>query len=178
MKVTHLTPPLSKKDVNRLRAGDFVTISGKIHTARDKIYARITAGEKPPVDLHGGVIYNCGPLAKRTASGLQIISAGPTTSARMDPLQVDFIRRTGARALVGKGGIGTEIAQQLANFGCIYLASTGGAGVLSASQIDTVEGVIWEELGPEALWILRVKNFGPLIVATDILGGNLYSREK
>lgn len=161
-----------------LRAGDIVTIDGRIITARDKAYARIIAGKKLPIDLHGGVIYHCGPLARRTAKGWQILSAGPTTSARMDPMQVDFVRRTGVKALVGKGGIGEEVAGHLAKLGCAYLAFTGGAGVLAASQVEEVENVFWEDLGPEAIWVLRVKDFGPLVVAIDMTGGNLYLREK
>lgn len=176
MKITKLKTPLNEREVKKLRAGNLVIIDGKIVTARDKVYARVIAGENPPIDLHGGVIYHCGPLVKRTTKGWQIISAGPTTSARMDPMQVEFVRRTGVRALVGKGGIGKEVADHLVKLDCIYLAFTGGAGVLAASQVERVENVFWEELGPEAIWVLRVRDFGPLVVAIDTAGGNLYLR--
>lgn len=178
MKTHKLTTPLNWGDVRKLRAGDVATISGKIVTARDKAYARIIAGEKPPIDLRGGVIYHCGPLAKQTAAGWKIISAGPTTSARMDQVQVEFVKRTGVRALVGKGGIAEDVASQLVKLGCVYLAFTGGAGVLAANQIEGVENVFWAELGPEALWVLRVRDFGPLVVAIDTTGGNLYLRKQ
>ena len=78
---------------------------------------------------------------------------------------------------MGKGGVSEEVAVQLARLGCVYLAFTGGAGVLAARAIEKVEKVYWEELGPaEALWVLRVKEFGPLVVAVDTHGGNLYIR--
>ena len=66
MKIIRLTTPLKENDVKKLRVGDIVIISGKIATARDKVYARVIAGDVLPIDLHGGVIYHCGPLAKRT----------------------------------------------------------------------------------------------------------------
>ena len=176
LKITRLTTPLSKSDVGHLRAGGLVILDGKIFTFRDKAYQRVISGKKPPADLKGSVIYHCGPIVKKTQNGWKIISAGPTTSARMDPMQVDFVRRTGARALVGKGGIGKEVAGRLAGLGCIYFAYTGGAGALAASQVQEVENVFWEELGPEAIWVLRVRDFGPLVVSTDTVGGNLYER--
>ncbi|MDI6642808.1 MAG: FumA C-terminus/TtdB family hydratase beta subunit [Candidatus Hodarchaeaceae archaeon] len=177
--MTKLTPPLSEGDIRRLRAGDLVTITGRIVTARDKAHVRITKGRKSPVGLRGGVIYHCGPLAKRTPKGWQILSAGPTTSARMDPMQVEFVKRTGVRALIGKGGVNEEIAGQLAKLGCVYLAFTGGAGVIAARAIEKIEKILWEDLGPaEAIWVLRVRNFGPLVVAVDTRGNNLYLREK
>jgi len=174
--IKKLKTPLNKKDVEELRAGDLVTITGKIVTSRDKAYARVNSGENPPIDLHGGVIYHCGPLAKKTAKGWQIISAGPTTSARLDPMQVEFVKRTGVRALIGKGGIDRKVAAHLAKLGCVYLAFTGGAGVLAANQVEKVENIFWKELGPEAIWVLRVKDFGPLVVAIDTTGEDLYLR--
>jgi len=175
LKLIHLSPPLDEEDIKKLRVGDLVSITGRIVTARDKAYARVTSGAKLPLDLRGGVVYHCGPLAKRTPDGWRIISAGPTTSARLDRAQGEFIRRTGVRALVGKGGVGGEVAVQLARLGCIYLAFTGGAGVLAAGAVEKVERIYWEELGPaEALWVLRVRDFGPLVVAVDTQGGNLY----
>ncbi len=159
-----------------LRVGDIVTIDGIIVTARDKVYARVTSGKKLPIDLNGGVVYHCGPIAERAGKSWRIISAGPTTSARMDPMQVEFVKRTGTRALIGKGGVGAEVAGDLAKRGCVYLAFTGGAGALAASQIERVESVFWKELGPEAVWVFSVKGFGPLVVAIDAAGGNLYEK--
>jgi fumarate hydratase subunit beta len=179
LKINRLTTPMSEFEVRKLRAGGMVSITGKIVTARDKAYVRVVSGAKLPVKLQGEVIYHCGPLTKRTPKGWRIISAGPTTSARLDQLQTEFVRRTGVRALVGKGGVGEEVAVQLARLGCVYLAFTGGAGVLAASAIEKIEKVYWEDLGPaEALWVLRVNDFGPLVVAVDTYGGNIYLRRK
>ncbi|MEM4187557.1 MAG: FumA C-terminus/TtdB family hydratase beta subunit [Candidatus Hadarchaeum sp.] len=177
MKVKRLTTPLEKGDVEGLRCGNLVTISGRVITARDKAYSRVISGEKPPIDLRGGAIYHCGPLAKLTTQGWRIISAGPTTSARMDPMQRDFINSTGVRALIGKGGVGDKVAEDMAKLGCVYLAFTGGAGALAASQVKKVEKIVWRELGPEAIWVLRVQDFGPMVVAVDTRGNNLFKRQ-
>ncbi|MEW6593011.1 MAG: FumA C-terminus/TtdB family hydratase beta subunit [Candidatus Hadarchaeota archaeon] len=177
MKV--IRPPLTNDVVRGLRAGDFVFISGRIFTARDKVYSAAVSGRKLPLNLKGGVVYHCGPLARKTKGGWKIISAGPTTSARMDSLQEDFVRMTGVRALVGKGGVGEDMARGLSRMGCVYLAFTGGAGVLAASMIKKVEKVVWPELGAaEAMWVLQVEEFGPLVVAIDTHGKNLYLRGK
>lgn len=182
-RVLNLKPPLSETDIRKLRVGDLVTITGRVVTARDKAYARalnlLRVRKKLPLDLRGGIIYHCGPLVKRSPSGLQIISAGPTTSARLDRMQAEFVERTGVRALIGKGGIDEEVAAELARLGCIYLAFTGGAGVLAARQIKKIEKVLWMDLGwAEALWVFDVENFGPLVVAIDTKGGNLYLHQK
>lgn len=180
---TTLRPPLSENDVRRLRVGEFVKLTGRIVTARDKAYARmlklLRSGKRPPVDLRGGVIYHCGPLVQRTPKGWKIISAGPTTSARLDDVQEEFVRRTGVSALVGKGGIDEKVAGEISKLGCLYLAFPGGAGALAARSIRFIERMIWPDLGlTEALWVLRVRNFGPLTVAVDTQGRNLYHRMK
>lgn len=181
--VTTLKPPLSERDVKKLRAGDFIKLTGKIITARDKAYTRmlklLRSGKRPPVDLRGGVVYHCGPLVKRTPKGWKVISAGPTTSARLDEIQAEFIRRTGVRALVGKGGVGEKVVREISGLGCVYLAYPGGAGALAARAIRSVKRVLWRDMGQaEALWTLQVRDFGPLTVAVDTRGKSLYHRAK
>ncbi len=183
MKIFKLRPPLGEGDVKRLRAGDLVSVTGKIVTARDKAYARaielLRARKRLPLDLRGAVVYHCGPLARKTPRGWEILSAGPTTSARVDHMQVEFVAKTGVRALIGKGGVGEDVATELSRLGCAYLAFTGGAGVLAARAIKKVEKILWQDLGiAEALWILRAQDFGPLVVAIDARGNNLYSLRK
>ncbi len=173
-----LKTPLTDAQLRKLKAGDFVAITGKIVTARDRVYARVVSGQKIPVDLKGGVVYHCGPLVKRSGKSVKIISAGPTTSGRMDEMQVEFLKRTGAKAIIGKGGVGEEVAKNLKRFGCVYLSFTGGAGVLAASFIKKIESNFWSDLGDaESMWVLDVENFGPLVVAVDLHGNNLYSRK-
>jgi tartrate dehydratase beta subunit/fumarate hydratase class I family protein len=91
-------------------------------------------------------------------------------------MQAEFVERTGARAIIGKGGVGRDVAGELARLGCVYLSFTGGAGVLAARAIK-VQKILWQDLGAaEALWVLRVQDFGPLVVVIDTRDGNLYLR--
>lgn len=176
-EVKELSPPLTDAQLGELEAGDFVKISGRIVTARDEAYERVleTPEDELPFDLKGGVVYHCGPLAKREGGDWKIVAAGPTTSARLDQMQEEFVRKTGVKALVGKGGVGGEVASSLSSLGCVYLAFTGGAAALASESIGEVEDLIWEDLGvPEALWFLKVEGFGPLVVAVDTHGNDLY----
>ena len=49
------------------------------------------------------------------------------------------------------------------------------AAVLAAQSIKRVRSVEWLDLGmPEAMWVLEVQEFGPLVVAIDSHGNNLF----
>jgi fumarate hydratase subunit beta len=83
------------------------------------------------------------------------------------------------RAIIGKGGM-KGVTSALKNL-CVYLAYTGGCAALAAELIREVKAVYWLELGmPEAVWVLRVKEFGPLIVGIDAKGRDIFAevREK
>jgi len=60
-------------------------------------------------------------------------------------------------------------------YGAVYGAFTGGAAVLAAKAVKKVKAVEWLDLGtPEALWVFEVEEFGPLTVAIDTHGNNLF----
>ncbi len=166
-----LKTPLDLAAVKKLRAGDVVFLSGEVFTARDQATKRLIA--KPNVIPKNSVVYHCGPLAKKKGKRWGLVSAGPTTSSRMNALLPALIRKCGVRAIIGKGGVSKEVVRAMRGR-CVYLAAVGGAGALYAKQLK-VDGVRWLELGePEALWALEARNFGPLIVAVDSAGKKLY----
>jgi fumarate hydratase subunit beta len=174
----HLQTPLKKDDIEKLDAGDVVFISGEILTARDEAHARIfeleDKSEKLPFSLEGAVIYHCGPLMQETEKGWKVVSAGPTTSGRMSKMTPHFLKSHGVRAIIGKGGM-KGVAPSLKNR-CIYLAYTGGCAALAAELIKEVKTVYWLDLGmPEAVWVLRVEEFGPLIVGIDAKGRDIFT---
>ena len=174
-----LKPPLMDKDVEKLEVGDSVKISGKIITARDEAYERILEffeeGKDLPVNFENGVVYHCGPLVEKREEGWNIVSAGPTTSGRLDEVQADFVKKTGTKTLIGKGGVGKEVVPEISAINCVYLSFTGGAAALAADSIESIEDVFWKDLGlPEALWVLEVEEFGPLTVSVDTSGRDLY----
>lgn len=179
----HLQTPLKLEDIEKLNTGDIVYISGEILTARDEAHARILEmeekGEKLPFSLTGAVIYHCGPLMQQIESGWKVVSAGPTTSGRMSKMTPLLLKNNDVRAIIGKGGM-KGVADALKNR-CVYLAYTGGCAALAAELIKEVKTVHWLDLGmPEAVWVLRVEKFGPLIVGIDAKGKDIFAevREK
>lgn len=173
--VNRLTTPLMEKDVRGLKIGDIVYITGTIYTARDETHLRLLE-EDSPVDLEGAVIFHCGPIVEKTDEGWNIIAAGPTTSSRMNSLEPETIEKFKIRGIIGKGGMDSNTLNAMKEYGCVYLAITGGAALLAARSIERVESVYWLDLGmPEAMWVLKVKDFGPLVVAMDTKGESIYA---
>lgn len=175
--IWHLTTPLTDADVTELRAGDKVMFQGVMLTGRDAAHKRmidtLAKGEKLPVDLRGQVLYYVGPSA--TKPGMAIGSAGPTTGGRMDKWSPRLLEPDiGLKAMIGKGGRGKVVIDALVKHNGVYLASTGGAGALLAKAILKAEIVAYEELGPEAIRRLEVKDF-PCVVVNDVTGRDLYA---
>jgi fumarate hydratase subunit beta len=176
-----LRSPLSEEDVRSLKVGDQVTLDGVMYSGRDEVHARALEyakeGRKLPFDFRGAVLYHCGPIVKKDGGKWRVIAAGPTTSARMNSMEPEFIERFGVRAIIGKGGMSQPTVEAMAKQGCVYLAFTGGAAILAAEGIRDVQGVEWQDLGmAEAMWALEVEGFGPLIVAIDAHGESLYKK--
>lgn len=174
--IWHLTAPLTDDDVSGLRAGDKVMFQGVMLTGRDAAHKRmidtLDKGEKLPVDLKGQVLYYVGPSA--TKPGMAIGSAGPTTGGRMDKWSPRLLDADiGLKAMIGKGGRNKAVIDALVKHKGVYLASTGGAGALLAKAILKSDIVAYEELGPEAIRRLEVKDF-PCVVVNDVTGRDLY----
>lgn len=183
-RIFHLKTPLMDEDVEKLRVGDIVYITGIMVTARDEAHKEILEtlekGEKLPIDLKGLVLYHCGPVARKRPDGSwEIVAAGPTTSMRMESVEAEFIEKTGVKMIVGKGGMGKRTAEAMKKHKAVYAVFTGGAGALAADRIKRVVDVYWlEELGiPEAVWVFEVEEFGPLIVTIDTTGENYYEKK-
>jgi fumarate hydratase class I len=169
-----LRAPLTEETVRALKVGDVVLISGEIYTGRDAVHAYLMKNP-PPVDLHGAVLYHCGPVMLKQGDGWTVKAAGPTTSIREEPYQADVIRNYGVRAVIGKGGMGKKTLAALKECGAVYLNGIGGAAQYYARSIEKVLGVNLIEFGiPEAMWHLRVNNF-VAIVTMDAHGNSLHA---
>ena len=180
-----LKTPLKKKDVEDLKTGDVVYLSGTIYTARDRAHQRIIE-QGPPYDLKGSVIFHAGPLLQiieeKSDPGedstekikAQMVAVGPTTSTRMNPFQSQLIEK-GVRAIIGKGGMDENTSKALVKNKAVYLAAVGGCAALYVKSVKAIKNYYWLDLGvPEAIWELEVEDFGPLVVAMDAQGANLY----
>jgi fumarate hydratase subunit beta len=176
MNTHQLQTPLVPADLEALRAGDRVFLSGTIYAARDAAHKRLLSELKTgtcPIPLDGSVIYYTGPCPG--VIGKPIISAGPTTSSRMDPYTPGLLEQ-GLRATIGKGERTADVREAQLRHGAVYLVATGGAGVLLAECIKSYTCAAYPELGPEAVLRLEVENM-PLIVGNNLHGTSVYERD-
>ncbi len=174
-----LVTPLSDEDIRSLKVGDMLLLSGQIVTGRDKVH-KFLFDERPaagviPFKLDSGVLYHCGPIIVKEDDSYRLISAGPTTSMRVEMYEADVIGRYGLKGIIGKGGMGENTLGALREYGCVYLHTMSGAAVYLADRIKrVVQGWKIEEFGePEAMWLFEVEDF-PVIVTMDTHGGNLH----
>ena len=166
--------PFVKEELENLKSGDYIYLTGTIYTARDaahkRLYESILKGEELPIALDNNIIYYLGPSPARP--GQVIGSAGPTTSSRMDkytPLMLD----AGLKGMIGKGKRNQEVIDSIVKNGAVYMAAVGGAGALLSKCIKESEIIAYEDLGTEAIRRLRVEEL-PVIVVVDKDGNNRY----
>lgn len=175
-----LETPIAEADVRSLQVGDTVYVTGRLFTARDDAHhvmlETAAQGETMPFQPGEMGLFHCGPVVAEENGTWQVVSAGPTTSARMEMFEADFLDRFETRLIIGKGGMGKRTLDALQRVGAVYTHFTGGAGALAARAVRSVPAVHWlEELGiPEAVWVFDVERFGPLTVTMDAHGKSLY----
>ena len=166
--------PADRAELSKLRAGDKLTVSGTIYTARDAAHKRLTeliaSGEELPLDICGAAIYYAGPTPEKP--GQVIGSCGPTTSGRMDAYAPGLLDR-GLAVMIGKGDRNAAVIDAIVRNGAVYLAAMGGAGALMGSCVKAARIVCYEDLGCEAIRELKVENM-PLTVVIDSQGNDLY----
>lgn len=171
-----LNTPLTSADTDKLRAGDVVLLNGIIYSGRDaahkKLMELLDKGESLPFDLTGASIYYVGPSP--APPGRPIGAAGPTTSYRMDAYAPRLIG-LGLKATIGKGKRSDEVKKAMAEHKAVYFGATGGAGALLSKCITASKVIAFDELGPEAVREMTVKDF-PLLVINDAHGGELYAK--
>ncbi|MGK7376705.1 Fe-S-containing hydro-lyase [Planococcus sp. 1R117A] len=169
-----ITLPLTDADIDSLKAGDRVLLSGTVFTARDAAHKRMIEQEKEgipfPIDVEGQVIYYTGPTPAKP--GEVIGSAGPTTSGRMD-LYTPRLLEKGLKGMIGKGYRNEEVKAAIKQHRAVYFGAVGGAAALIARSIKSVEVIAYEDLGTEAIRKLTIENF-PVFVVNDAHGGDIY----
>jgi len=169
-----LTTPLTDEAIEKLRAGDKVSITGAIYVGRDaahkRMVAALDAGESLPFVPQGQIIYYMGPAPAKP--GDPIGSAGPTTSYRMDPYAPRMME-AGLKGMIGKGNRSMPVREAMQHYKAVYMSAIGGAGALIAKSIKKAEVIAYNDLGAEALRRLEVEDF-PAVVVNDIYGGDAY----
>lgn len=166
--------PLTEADVQKLRIGDRVLLSGELLTGRDAAHKRLIAlleeGKELPVDVQGQTIYYVGPAP--ASPGHAVGSAGPTTSYRMDAYTPPLLAR-GLRGMIGKGMRSDAVRRAMQQYGAVYFGAVGGAAALIAKAIRESRVIAYPDLGTEAIHCFRVEDF-PVTVLMDAHGGSLY----
>ena len=167
--------PLTADKIQSLKVGDKVYLTGVIYTARDQAHKRIIEtierGETPPFPLENNIIFYVGPTPPKPNE--VIGSAGPTTSYRMDSYTPYMLDR-GLKGMVGKGERSQEVIESITKNKAIYFVAIGGAGALLSASIEQAELLAYPDLGPEAVYKLRVKRF-PCYVGIDSQGNNIFA---
>jgi fumarate hydratase class I len=184
-----LNLPASNQEIEVLRVGDTVYLSGTLLTARDAAHKYMVESfvrqppppddralyEKLKADLDGGALYHCGPVVRQREGRYEFVSAGPTTSAREEVYEDLVIAHFNVKAIIGKGGMGPRTLQACQEHKAVYLHAIGGAGALIAASVEAVLDVYKLEFGaPEALWKIRVREL-PTVVTMDSHGDSIHA---
>ena len=178
---TTLITPISEEDIRNLHSGDVIYLDGDIVTGRDDVHIRVTKENMElPADIRCKALMHAGPIVKGSEEdGFEAVAIGPTTSMRMEKLEYDFIRKTGVRLIIGKGGMRDRTAEACREFGAVHCVLPAGNAVVTALCVEKINGVEWLDLGmPEALWSMKVKGLGPLIVTIDTSGRNIFEEKR
>ena len=175
-----LTTPIQDEDIKSLKVGDLVYLTGTLVTCRDEGHRRVIAeGIMPKLPMDRIAIFHAGPIVKDVEGGWDMVSIGPTTSMRMERYEKEFLAKTGVKLVIGKGGMGPKTAEGCKESTAVHAVFPGGCGVMAAEQVEKIEDREWPEFGmPEAFWIMKVKEFGPLIISIDTQGNNLFEENK
>jgi fumarate hydratase subunit beta len=174
-----LQVPFREDEIRRLKVKDAVYVTGEVLTIRDMGYERILSAldsnEPLPFNLQGKAIWHAGPITKQEGGKWKPVSVGSTTSSRFTGPASRLIEKMGVKMVIGKGLMGPATSRALEKYGAVYAHTTGGAAAYYANQIAEIQGVHWLDLGmPAAVWVLKVHRLGPLIIAMDSYGKNLF----
>ena len=176
-----LTTPVSADDLKDIHIGDIIYLTGDLTTCRDVAHRRVVEENREiPVDVKDAAILHAGPIIRPLENDkYEMVSVGPTTSMRMEKFEYEFVKRTGVRVIVGKGGMKENTERACREFGAIHCVFPAGNAVVAATEVKEIVEAQWKDLGmPEMLWHCHVKEFGPLIVSIDSYGRNYFEEQK
>lgn len=176
-----LTTPIRAEDLEDIQVGDVIYLTGKLTTCRDVAHRRVIEEKRSlPVDIKDGAILHAGPIIRPLGEDkYEMVTVGPTTSMRMEKFEEAFIKETGVRLIIGKGGMGDGTMRGCREYKAIHCVFPAGCAVVAAACVEEIIDAQWKDLGmPETLWTSQVKEFGPLIVSIDTHGRNLFEENK
>ena len=183
-KVSLSTNP-DEAALKSLELGNVVYLNGVVYTGREGVYMKVVEdGVELPLDLpaESAVNFHCSPAAaKRPDGGYALSAVSATASFRFAKWLEDWFRISGAKIIIGKGGMtSADYKRYFVPNGAIYLTTVGyGTGALLGRGVKKVRDVYWlDELGiAQAMWVFEVENFGPFLVESNMNGDSLFERE-
>ncbi len=172
MEIKKLNTPLTKEVLSLLKAGDMVSLTGAIYTARDAAHKRlidmINNNIKLPFDIENQTVFYTGPSPNKPNEVMG--SIGPTTSYRMD-IYSPILIKLGLLSMIGKGGRSKEVIDAMVKYGGVYFSAIGGAAAYMSDCVKSSKLIAFEDLGTEAIRELYVEDMF-LITAIDSNGNN------
>lgn len=179
-----LKTPVQHEDLAKLKIGDVVYLDGVIYTGREGVYKRLVEdGEPAPFDWEsiGNVNFHCSPAIAEGENGEYRVGAvTATASFRFSKWLDQWFKMSGAKILIGKGGMTSKDYRELfVPNGAIYLTTVGyGTGALLGRGVKRVREVHWlKEHGiAQAMWVFEIENLGPFMVESDLEGNSLFER--
>ena len=185
LEEVHISLPADAEAIAALKLGSVVYLDGIVYTAREGVYQRVlNEGHSLPQGLSkiSNVNFHCSPAAAVKDDGTyEIGGVTATASFRFSKYLGDWLDLSGTKIIIGKGGMPVDDYQQvLAPRGAVYLTTVGyGTGALLGRGVQGVESVHWlDELGiAQAMWVFRVKDFGPFLVDSNLQGQSLFAQQ-
>ena len=131
-----LTTPISAEDLKDIKIGDIVYLNGSMTTCRDVAHRRLVEeGRELPVDVRNNAIFHAGPIIRPLENDkFEMVSVGPTTSMRMEKFEYEFVKETGVRVIIGKGGMKENTERACKEFGAIHCVFPAGNAVVAATE--------------------------------------------
>ena len=166
---------LSQAEIETLKAGDTLLLSGKMLTGRDaahkKIVDLIERGDPLPVDFTDRIIYYVGPVDP--VRDEVVGPAGPTTATRMDKFTRTMLEKANLAGMIGKAERGPEAIAAIRDNKAVSMIAVGGAAYLVAKAITKSTLLAFPELGMEAIFEFEVVDM-PVTVGVDSTGESVH----
>ena len=143
-----LITPVTAQDLEDIKVGDIIYLDGSMTTCRDVAHRRLVEeGRELPVDVRNNAIFHAGPIIRPLENDkFQMVSVGPTTSMRMEKFEYEFVKLTGVRVIIGKGGMKENTERACKEFGAIHCVFPAGNAVVAATEVEEIVRAEWRDL--------------------------------
>jgi len=175
----HLTAPLTDRDVEQLKIGDTVYISGEAFTCRSRLQKYIfDEGNVLPFSTQNrNILIHNGPIVIKEEGKWKLVSFMPTSSIRFEKWGARSVEQWDLKMIVGKTTMGEKTARMMKEKKCVHVSPRSVSPNLWIDSIEVQDVYLYDELGRiEAAWFFKLKDLGPFIVDIDTQGNNFFDR--